>query len=70
MSRLAGRCPASASGRHQVVRATADVCYIDDRRADVDLDVTCDLCGANGHCLASAVVQDIDWTFDTDEELA
>lgn len=67
MSSLAARCPASTNGVHHVAHAAAEVCYIDDRSVDVDLDVVCELCGASGHCLTSAAMADVDWTFDADE---
>lgn len=70
MNGLAARCQASVDGKHLVGHAAADVCYVDDRSVDIDLNVLCELCGASGHCLASAPLEDIDWTFDTDEEIA
>jgi hypothetical protein len=54
-------CPASSTGRHRVAEAHAEVCYIDDRSVDVDLDVTCELCGASGHCVLGADWRMLEW---------
>ena len=59
------RCSGSTDGEHLVAHAAARVCYVDDRSIDVDIDTDCELCGA---CLISAALEDINWTFDTDEE--
>jgi hypothetical protein len=70
--RLPDRCPVSASGAHQVGHAAAEVCYLDDRNVDVDLDVQCELCGAAGHCVVSTALADIDidWSVDTESDEA
>ncbi len=54
MNDLAARCRVSVDGKHHVAYATADVCYVDDRGVDIDLDAVCELCGANGHAIVSA----------------
>jgi hypothetical protein len=70
MSDSAQHCRASSDGQHLVTRAHAEPCHIDDRLVDVDLDLTCSLCGVSGHVVVSAPLANVDWEDEAVDEIS